>query len=322
MANGLLGQVLRKFHKQPGPRATQDPTDGELLERFVTRQDEAAFEALVRRHGPMVLSVCRRVLQDAHEAEDAFQATFLVLVRKAGSIAEPDLLGNWLYGVAFRIAAKARNKAARRSAYERQAASMPRENPLPSEVEARELRTVLDEEMSGLPEKYRAPLVLCYLEGKTNEEAARTLGWPTGSMSSRLARGREMLRERLTRRGLAFAGLPFSDLLSQNAAPTALPLWLVNATVQAAALTVAGKAAGALSPAIAALLETAPKARLLTRYRLAVALFLALILAGAAAAAVLTSGSSGQGQPGNVPASAAGGTGQGGDVGGCHSDNH
>jgi RNA polymerase sigma factor (sigma-70 family) len=180
----------------------EDLTDTQLLKRFARQKDEAAFAALVRRHGPMVLAVCRRVLHDAHDAEDAFQATFLVLVRKARFIARPELLANWLYGVAYRVAVKARANANRRSAHERRAGAMTSVGSAPERIGS-ELRAVLDAELSHLPEKYRAPLVLCYLEGKTNEQAARLLGWPTGSISGRLARARELLRERLVSRGLA-----------------------------------------------------------------------------------------------------------------------
>lgn len=172
-------------------------TDGELLRRFAQRHEEAAFSALLRRHGPMVLSVCRRVLRRTHDAEDAFQATFLVMVEKAQELRRPELLSNWLYGVAYRTALHARRRAARRSEREREAAAMCSDAASDREIESRELRRVLDEELHRLPQKYRAPLVLCYLEGKTNEEAARLLGWPSGSMSYRLARGRELLRGRL-----------------------------------------------------------------------------------------------------------------------------
>jgi RNA polymerase sigma-70 factor (ECF subfamily) len=186
MANGQGDAVSRP----------EEAGDGELLERFRLRRDEASFAALVRRHGPMVLGVCSRILGNAHDAEDAFQVTFLVLAKKAGSLARPDLLANWLYGVAYRTARKARGRALRQGEHERQAEVMARAQPDPQEP-ARELREVLDEELNRLPEKYRAPLVLCYLEGKTNEEAARQLGWPVGSMSARLARGRGLLRARL-----------------------------------------------------------------------------------------------------------------------------
>ncbi len=174
-------------------------SDGELLERFVRQHEEAAFAELVQRHGPMVLSVCRRVLRHSQDADDAFQATFLVLAQKAHRLRRPGLLANWLYGVAYRTALNARQRAARRSKREREAAKRIVPSGIP-EREALVLRRVLDEELRRLPEIYRAPLVLCYLEGKTNKEAARLLGWPIGSMAHRLARGRNLLRKRLEAR--------------------------------------------------------------------------------------------------------------------------
>ena len=159
----------------PGQAAGQPPDcdldDRRLLERFVATGDAAAFAALVQRHGPMVMGVCRRLLHDAHEAEDAFQATFLVLVYKARSVGRPELLGPWLHGVAYRTAARAR-QAARRRTREREAVAMPDADPT-VEVVWRELRQVLDEELDRLAPKYRAALVLFYLEGKTTEEVAR-----------------------------------------------------------------------------------------------------------------------------------------------------
>ena len=160
------------------------------------------FEALVRRHGPLVLSVCRRVLNQEQDAEDIFQATFLVLARKAESIRKQASLGSWLFGVAYRLAQKARASAARRHAHERRFAAMA-ETEIHPEESVDELRSLLDQELLHLPEKYRAPLVLCYLEGKTHLEAARTLGWPSGSMSKRLEQARALLRIRLGRRGVA-----------------------------------------------------------------------------------------------------------------------
>src|SRR5262249_17501866 len=148
--------------------------------------DEAAFTALVNRHGPMVLGVCRRVLRPAHDADDAFQATLLVLLRKARPLRRPELLGNWLYGVAHRTALKARTLAAKRRARERPVVDHLAGAPSPTAAWG-DVRPVLDEEVSRLPAKYRAPVVLCYLEGKTNEEAARLLGCPTGTVFSRLA---------------------------------------------------------------------------------------------------------------------------------------
>jgi RNA polymerase sigma factor (sigma-70 family) len=203
----------------------------------------------------MVLGVCRRVLHDGHAAEDAFQATFMVLVRKAGSLSRPNLLGNWLYGVAYRVAVKARATAARRAAHERQAASMPKTESNPNAGD-RELRAVLDEEINHLPEKYRAPLILCYLEGKTNEQAAKVLGCPVGSMSWRLNRGREMLRQRLNRRQLALGPMMFPPMLAKSMAAVTMPSSLVQTTVHAGvAVAKAGTTAGAVSASVASLTE-------------------------------------------------------------------
>jgi RNA polymerase sigma factor (sigma-70 family) len=225
-----------------------EPTDRELLERFHRLRDQAAFEALVRRHGPMVLGVCRRVLHHVHDAEDAFQATFLVLVRRAGSLRDPELLANFLYGVACRVARKARTRLARQSQCERRGTSMPAEDVY-SDLAWQELRSVLDEELHALPAKYQAPLVLCYLEGLTNEEAARRLGWPAGSISYRLAKGREMLRHRLARRDQAFSADVLALLLLTRVTAEALPEELFRTTVQAAlqlAGTTAAVAGGSL----------------------------------------------------------------------------
>jgi RNA polymerase sigma factor (sigma-70 family) len=182
--------------------------DGQLLECFVTRREEAAFEAIVRRHGPMVMGVCRRVLGNRHDAEDAFQATFLVLVRKAGAIMSRELLANWLYGVAYNTALKAKAATARRRVCERR--GRPALVAEMSETKAAgqdlwsDLRPVLDVELSRLPDKYRVPIILCDLEGKTRKEAARQLGWPEGTLSGRLARGRRLLAAKLTRRAWRF----------------------------------------------------------------------------------------------------------------------
>src|SRR5262249_4910796 len=163
---------------------------------------EAAFESVVRRHGPMVLRVCRDVLADGHDVEDAFQSTFLVLIRDAAAIRDPECLGRWLYEVASRVALRAKARVARRHSLERQVAAMVPEGP-EADPGRSELRPVLHEELRRLPEKYRAPLVLCYLEGNTYEEAARRLHCPLGTLKARLVRGREILRGRLSRRGLA-----------------------------------------------------------------------------------------------------------------------
>jgi RNA polymerase sigma-70 factor (ECF subfamily) len=257
-------------------------TDGQLLERFTRRRDEAAFRALVDRHGPMVLDVCRRVLRDPHAAEDAFQATFLVLARKSGTLARPELLGNWLYGVAYRLALKAKTGTARRAAHERQAATMAtRADDIgpPSDPHLalawREVQVILDEELSRLPEKPRAAVVLCYLEGKTHEEAARQIGCPVGSMSTLVAQARELLRRRLTRRGLTFSAGVLALLLAQSSA-AAVPPVLADATVKAGLAALAGRwtasGAGVLARSLVSEM-TAP------RRQWAAALALALVAA-------------------------------------------
>ncbi len=192
-------------------------SEWQLLERYLERRDEIAFEALVARHAPMVLGVCRRVLGFTSDAEDAFQATFLVLVRRARDLSPRDAIGPWLYGVAVRVAARARSQAARRRSQ-----ATPLENTLadrPGRGLDPDLLEILDTELRRLPGKYRSPLVLCYLEGRTHEEAARELQWPVGTVKGRLARGRELLRERLSRRGFAPAG----GVLGLFASPEIIP---------------------------------------------------------------------------------------------------
>jgi RNA polymerase sigma factor (sigma-70 family) len=276
MGNGQFGQLLR----DPGLEdSLEEQTDSQLLKRFAGRQDQAAFAVLVRRHGPMVLAVCRRILRNPHDADDAFQATFLILVRKASLIARPELLGNWLYGVAYRVAVKARANAARRSEQERRTPAMVLVDPT-SDATERELRAILDAELSHLPEKYRAPLVLCYLEGKTNEQAARQLGWPTGSMSGRLARARELLRKRLVSRGMALSAGVFALLLAKNVAAAAVPRSLLDGTVQGAVLLSRGgpAAAKALSPSVSSLMDQVLESLRLGSLKRKIARWLALLI--------------------------------------------
>jgi RNA polymerase sigma factor (sigma-70 family) len=210
----------------------REPSDGELLARFISRQERASFEALVLRHKSMVMGVCRRVLRDEHAAEDAFQATFMVLLRRATSIGRPELLANWLYGVAFRVARKARIKAARERASEScadvVAPAEPRTGP-----EWSETRTALDEELNQLPAKHRLPLVLCYLNGKTNLEAARLLGCPAGSIANRLSVARAELRRRLERRGMVVPAALVALLLRESSASAAVSELLLGSTLNA-----------------------------------------------------------------------------------------
>jgi RNA polymerase sigma factor (sigma-70 family) len=259
--------------------------DGELLRRFVSQRDESAFTALLSRHGPMVLGVCRRVLGDAHDAEDAFQATFLVLVHKAGSIGRPQALGSWLYRTALRTALRARAQRGRRRARE----SVLDDPPAPEGVEDlawHELQPVLDEEVNRLPRKYRDAVVSCYLQEKTYPEAARSLGLAAGTVSSRLARARDMLRKRLLRRGLALSSSLLVALLSQRALQAALPGALRGATTRAVLRLTAGQTvlAAAATESVATLAEGVLKAMFLTKLKVATVtvLMLAAVCAGSA----------------------------------------
>jgi RNA polymerase sigma factor (sigma-70 family) len=207
--------------------------DGQLLGRFVARADQAAFAVLVQRHGPLVLGVCRRVLKHDQDTEDAFQAAFVVLARKAATIAKQGSVASWLYKVAYRVALRLRSTRARQQTSPAPSDWPAQDNPF-GEVVLRELRQVLDEEVARLPEKYRAPIVLCYLQGQTNEEAAAALACPTGTVKIRLLRGREMLRKRLVRRGVALSvTLALSEALAEMA-QAAVPQPLTRAAGEAA----------------------------------------------------------------------------------------
>jgi len=234
----------KQTHDAPVPGRVGDrkdqvaATDCQLLEEFVLRRSDAAFAALVVRHGPMVLAVCRRFLANAHDAEDAFQTTFLVLARKAGHLGRRELLANWLYGVARRVAARVRTLAARRLPQGEQPIEMiAAKGPV---EEAPDLQPLLHEEVNRLPAKYRGPIVLCYLEGKTNEEAAQDLRCPVGTVKGRLARAREMLRKRLIRRGLALSATVVATALADGEARAEVPPELLAATVEAARRFAAG----------------------------------------------------------------------------------
>src|SRR5580704_402332 len=214
MAAGQLNNIFRHLRCVLQRKEGAGTPDADLLKRYVGEGDEAAFEALVRKHGPMVLGVCRRVLRDPHDAEDAFQATFLVLVSKAAVIRSPATLGNWLYGVAYRTALHARRAATKRRAKE---AAVPTRTETP-EASWAELLPVLDRELEQLPEKYRAVIVLCQLQGKSRREAALLLGCPVGTVASRLARGLASLAKRLTRHGLSIPASALAVLLAQETA--------------------------------------------------------------------------------------------------------
>jgi RNA polymerase sigma factor (sigma-70 family) len=256
--------------------ATPAPADQELLQRFIEQRDGTAFAAVVERHGPMVLGVCRRILHHEQDAEDAFQATFLALARKAGSLRCRETVGNWLYRVASHVALKARTAAARRSAREARAtAHAPAPNAV-CEMTLREARELLDEELARLPERLRAPLVLCCLEGTTRDEAAGQLGWSLGTLKRRLVQARALLRSRLSRRGLTLSSAWLAVLLSPGSTTATVPAALAAAVVLAA-----------LAPAVL----MPPGVLTLTRRKVGIALLFAGLLTAAASYA------SRQGQP-------------------------
>jgi RNA polymerase sigma factor (sigma-70 family) len=274
MSQGQRSHLLWHIRRLAGTPRGRLPTDRQLLEQFVSRQTEAAFAELLRRHGPMVLGLCRRLLRHEQDAEDAFQAAFLVLAQKADSIRRADAVASWLCRVAYHVAAAARARAARQQAVERRAAAAARAGPEPS---GRERRLMLDEELNCLPRKYHAPVVLCYLEGKTHDEAARELRWPVGTVKGRLARARDMLRRRLARRGLTFPAMPAGALLLEQTAGVAVPAALADSAVKAVALCVTGAAAaGVISAGVAALMKGGTRALFLTKLKTAVALLLAV----------------------------------------------
>lgn len=243
-------------------------TDGQLLGCFIDLKDEVAFEALVRRHGPMVFSVCRRLLPNHHDAEDAFQATFLVLARKASSVRPRERVANWLHGVALRTAMKARAMTAKRRAREKQVVEMP-EPEAAQQGPWRGLQPLLDRELNGLPGNYRLPILLCDLEGKTIKDAAQQLGWPQGTVAGRLARGRKLLAKRLANQGVALSAGSPAAVVSQHALSAALPTSLTSTTVKAATMIAGGKGtvAGAVPARVGALMERVLKTMFMAKLK-------------------------------------------------------
>ena len=300
MATAQPHPVVRYVRQLAAAHRAAALPDAHLLDRFASDRDEAAFAALVRRHGPLVLGVCRRVLNDWHAADDAFQATFLVLARRAGSLKRREALGPWLYGVATRTALKARAREARRREVERQAAVPPAAEH-PDALVWRDLRPVLDEAVAGLPEKFRVPFVLHHLEGATVAEVGRRLGCPQGTVAARLARAKEQLRTRLARRGLALPAAALAVALSKNTASACVPPALMVSTARAATIAAGyGMVAGA-GPALATAGARGGKAMLMTNLKVAVAILLAV---GATAGGVVLYG---RGTPVGFQAGSGGG---------------
>ncbi|MBL8794128.1 MAG: RNA polymerase sigma factor [Planctomycetia bacterium] len=252
---------LREYIRRlSGVRAAEETSDSELLRRWVDLRDEAAFELLVWRHGGMVLDLCGRVLTDSQEAEDAFQATFLVLVKKAASVRNRAALGSWLYKVAFRVALAAREQAARRDAD----CLTPDAVAAPAESQAhadQDLHAAVAAEVERLPERYRAPIVLCVLEGRTVDEASQAIGCARWTLATRLARGKERLRRSLARRGVALSVASLTATLTGNASAALVPPALVQTTVQAA-LAHVGLTGGTVTLAVAALANQVGRAML------------------------------------------------------------
>ncbi len=251
-------------------------SEPQLLERYVDQGDEMAFEALVARYGPMVLGVCRRALSDPNDAEDAFQATFLILVRKAGTLSDRTLLGNWLYGVARRVALRARANASRRRFVEGRKA-FPLGKAAPEDAYRSEVGHVIDEEISRLPEHDRMVLVLCDLQGESGEDAAQRLGLQAVTLRSRLHRARKRLKDRLARRDIV-PGMSLAAATRSVALPEGLLETTVNAAIQFAESPVA---IGAVSAPVAALTEGVLRTMLLTKLKIAAVVVLGLATSGA-----------------------------------------
>jgi RNA polymerase sigma factor (sigma-70 family) len=268
MAIGRPHALLQYLRRYVFDARHGEGADGELLRGFIERKDEAAFASLVRRHGPMVFGVCQRILNDEHDAEDAFQATFLVLVRKAKSIVPCEMVGNWLHGVAYNTAIKARALSQKRRSRERALTAAPEPAAPTRGADASvELKELLDQELSRLPDKYRVPIILCHLEGQAHHEAAQQLGWPDGTLSGRLSRGRALLAKRLARRGLALSAGSLAAAVSPNTS-SACPSTTAESTVKAAMALARGRAAlGALaSPTVTTLVEGVLKTMFLRKF--------------------------------------------------------
>jgi RNA polymerase sigma factor (sigma-70 family) len=279
MGDGQLQPLINRLLHTVGRDGGQ-LSDAELLERFVRARDEAAFESLLWRHGPMVLALCRRLLRHRHDAEDAFQAVFLVFFRKAHSISLRNCVASWLYKVAYRIAVKARARTAHHALEDFPVEDLPAPER-PDALLAGDLRALLDGALSRLPEKYRVVLVLHYLEGKTVQQTAAEIGCPPGTVSGRLNRARELLRRRLARRGVVLSGAIVGAGLAEAARAAALTTGLASATLDAVRV-VAGRsaAAGTVSAGARALAESALRPLPVARWKIATLVLLVLGLAG------------------------------------------
>jgi RNA polymerase sigma factor (sigma-70 family) len=278
MANGTSNLLIRSIHDLVGTQGASELSDRELVERFADHSDGEAFAALVRRHGAMVLGVCRRIIGHEHDAEDVFQAVFLVLSRKAGGLRRKEAVGPWLFGVAHRLALRARLKGRQRQQRETKAPEVIPDEPF-DELTLREARAVLDEELARLPERERGPLILCYLEGLTRDQAAQRLGCALGTLKGRLERGRAALQKRLTQRGLGLLGvLPTLVLTRESASAT---IALQTAAVEAALAFVGRSVVGrAIPPEVVVLAEEMLKPTLAGKLAIATVVLLGVVACG------------------------------------------
>jgi RNA polymerase sigma factor (sigma-70 family) len=275
MASSTAASILHYLRFLGATAADDEPSDGQLLGRFLAQRDEGAFATLMRRHGPVVLAVCQRVLRNLHDAEDAFQATFLVLARKGASVRKHHSLAAWLHRVALNLARTASATAAQRQAREREVVPIPATDTV-DDVASRDWQQLLHEEVDRLPKKYRVPVILCHFKGATHDEAARQLGWPLGTVSGRLARARGMLRTRLARRGLALTTAGLAAMLTAEASAVVPPA-LLGLTLRAAVSFAAG---GAVSAGVVALAKGALQTMTATKLMLVLLVLSAVGLLG------------------------------------------
>jgi RNA polymerase sigma factor (sigma-70 family) len=250
-------------------------TDDQLLLDFLSRRDELAFESIVQRYGPMVFRICLDILGDREDAQDAFQATFVVLIRQAGSIRERGSLGRWLYEVAARISRRERRRVWKIRSQERQALEMEAPAPPDSDPADRELKPILHDEIQSLPSRLRDPIVLCYFEGLTVEDAARSMQCPLGTIKSRLRKGRELLRARLNRRGLSASALLFLMFSMTEEVSAEIPRSLLDSTVKA---SFAGVGGSNLSWKVAAMVLAEEGRKFSFRFTTSLSLFIALLV--------------------------------------------
>lgn len=277
LATSVVNAFVQHLHRSERVRDGEGRTDGQLLDFFIDQKDEAAFETLVLRHGPMVLGVCRGIVRNHHDAEDAFQTTFLILARKASSVMPRQMVANWLHGVAYRTAKKAMTRRAKLQKREKNALAMP-EPEVTQKEPLDDLRLLLDQELRGLPEQLRFPIVLCDLEGRSIKEATQQLGWPQGTLAGRLFRGRQLLAKRLSKRGVALSGGLLGEMLFENATLAKVPASLLASTVRAGCKLMAGLSAAewAVSNNVSLLMEEVMTSMMLTKFKAVMAALLAV----------------------------------------------